>query len=439
MFKRFAKLALIPIVASQFFIQMEPVHAAPLYSFSSHTFTSCGASGPNGPTGTQCINAYSNSWSSNSSYFIVGANGIQNWTAPVTGSYQVTAAGAVGAGGLTTKGLGAIIRATVTLTQGVQYKILVGQPGTNGNIALAGTSGGGGGGTFFTDASNNPIVVAGGGGGSHNSTFNYPSIANGQTTTSGSASSDSYGAAGSNGGGGGGSTAGYGSGGGGLTGNGTVSAYCANSQGYSFINGGTGGTSCSTYLAHGGFGGGGGTHGYSGGGAGGGGYSGGGGSGGSSANGGGGGSFIIAGATNIATSNGSYAGSSVGITNLNSYNGTAGSATFASGYLTIQLLLDPVTVQVSSVSGANSGNFRSVIQLQATLSTSGGKVTFYSGSKVIPNCIKIYTSTTVATCNWSPSMRGSIAISARVIPDNGAATSPSPPSYFLIGNRITKR
>lgn len=436
---KFAKLALIPIVATQFFIQMEPAHSAPLYSFSSHTFTSCGASGRNGPTGTQCINTYANAWSSNSSYFIVGANGIQNWTAPATGSYQVTAAGAVGAGGLQTKGLGAIIRATVTLTQGAQYKILIGQPGSNGNVALAGTSGGGGGGTFFTDASNNPIVVAGGGGGSHNSTFNYPLIANGQTTTSGAASSDSTGSAGTNGGGGGGSSAGYGSGGGGLTGNGTVSYYCSNSKGYSFTNGGTGGTSCATYLAHGGFGGGGGTHGYSGGGAGGGGYSGGGGSGGGGANGGGGGSFIIAGATNLATSNGEYAGSSVGVTNLNSYNGSSGSATFASGYLIIQLLLDPVSVQVSGSSGYNTGTYRTVVQIQATLSTSGGKVTFYARNKIIPNCNKIYTATTVATCNWRPSSRGTIEVFAKATPDNGASANPSPITYFQISNRVLKR
>lgn len=419
------------------FYPLQQANAAPLYSFTSHTFTPCGATGKNGPTLSNCQSAYSTAWSSNSSYFAV-TNGIQSWTAPVTGQYQITAAGAVGAGGLSTKGLGAVIRATVRLNQGTSYKILVGQAGINGNAALPGTSGGGGGGTFFTDNSNTPILIAGGGGGSHNSTFNFASLANGQTTTSGSASSDSQGAAGTSGNGGGGASSGYGAGGGGLTGNGSAATYCS-AAGYSFTNGGTGGTSCSTYLADGGFGGGGGTHGYSGGGAGGGGYSGGGGSGGGGANAGGGGSFIIAGATNIATSNGSYAGSSAGITNLNLYNGTANSSSFAAGYLTIQFLPDPVSVQVTPVSSFYAGTYRQTTQLQATLSASGGVVTFYERGKIISNCARIYTSTSSATCNWKPSTRGNVAVTAKVTPDNGAAGSFSQIVYFKINNRAGNR
>lgn len=416
-----------------------PVASAAIYSFSTFTFTSCGATGKSGPTLAQCQSTYGTSWSSNASYFNV-SSGIQTWVAPATGQYQITAAGAAGAGASSTAGRGAIIRATVSLTQGATYKILVGQGGMSGNQGGANSSGGGGGGTFFTDNSNTPIIVAGGGAGLYQISLSNPSVANGQTTTSGAASSDSYGTAGTNGGGGGGATGAWGSGGGGLTGNGTQGANCTGAFGYAFTNGGAGGTSCTSYNAHGGFGGGGGTHGYTGGGGGGGGYSGGGGS--SQAtgvSGGGGGSFILASATNRATSNGSYAGSSTGITNLNDYNGTYQAVSISNGYLTIQLLLDPVTVSVGAVSGNNAGTYRSATGLTATLSAAGGKVTFYARGKVIPNCRNLYTATTTVTCNWSPAFRGTVPITAKVVPDNGAAFSPSPATYFLVGNRAVKR
>jgi hypothetical protein len=66
-------------------------------------------------------------------------------------------------------------------------------------------------------------------------------------------------------------------------------------------------------------------------------------------------------------------------------------------------------------------------------------VTFYALGKTIPGCIKIYTTTTSATCNWKPSVKGAISLYAKVVPDNGAATSTSPPATFLVGKRTTLR
>jgi hypothetical protein len=419
------------LIALASLIYPSTAQAAPLYGFSSHTFTNCSATGQNGPSLANCQSSYSSAtWASNTSY-LSNSSGIQLWTAPSTGLYQITAAGATGNGNAKTEGLGAIIRATVSLTQGSTYKIMVGQYGLNGGCG----SGGGGGGTFFTDNSNTPIIVAGGGAGSYLDGVSSATRANGQTTTSGSA--PSHGSASGGTGGNGGGADYWSSGGGGLTGNGTNASGGA-TAGKSFTNGGQGGGTNTT--AFGGFGGGGGTHGCTGGGAGGGGYSGGaGGNQTAVSNGGGGGSFIAAGATNIATSNGSYAGSSTGITNLNAYNGTYGSATLASGYLTITLQLDPVTVTVSSISGASTGTYATLFPIQATLSASGGKVTFYALGKTIPGCIKIYTSTMTITCNWKPNVKGVIAIYAKVVPDNGASTSPSSPVTFLIGRRTGLR
>ena len=424
-------LALISLIPA-LIITAPPAHAG-LYSFSTHTFTPCSATGTTGPTLAQCQTAYGTSWSTNASYYTVTA-GIQYWTAPYTGVYQVTAAGAVGVGAAKVAGRGAIIRANVSLTQGAIYKIVVGQAGTNGS----GGSGGGGGGTFLTTSTNTPIIIAGGGGGALGGTLSNAALATGQTTTSGANSSDNYGSGGTNGGGGYGATGGWGGGGGGLSSNGTNGANCVNSLGYGFINGATGGSTCSS--AYGGFGGGAGTHGNTGGGGGGGGYSGGGGSGqGSNAHAGGGGSFIIAGATLIATSNGSYAGSSAGITNLNAYNGTYGSTTLTPGYLTITAQLDPVSVTVTPTSGGFERTVRTPFQLTATLSDAGGRVTFYQQGKKIAGCIQILTATTTATCTWSPTVKGSIAITATVSPTSSAIGLPSNSAVFYVGRRTTTR
>ena len=178
-----------------------------------------------------------------------------------------------------------------------------------------------------------------------------------------------------------------------------------------------------------------------GGGGGGGGYSGGGGSSQNlaGANGGGGGSYVIAGATNIATSNGSYAGSSSGITNLNQYNGTAGSATFTPGYLTITSVIEAVTASISSASGSRTATYRTVFQVNAILSTAGGKVTFYADGKVIPNCKKIYTATTSVSCNWTPAIKRPTTITVIVIPDNGATYTQTSGTQFLVVSRVSTR
>lgn len=429
--KRFLPVALGALLFS--LISPVDAQAVPLYKFSSHTFTNCGATGRSGPTLNQCKTAYAAaSWSTNSSYLNV-SGGIESWTAPSTGLYQITAAGADGVGAGIARGLGAIIQATVTLNKGSVYRILVGQAGSNGT----GGSGGGGGGTFFTDAANNPIVVAGGGGGATND-LGSATTANGQTTTSGANSSDGLIAGGTSGNGGASGT--WTGGGAGLTGNSSQPSSGGTYPGYalSFVNGGTGGPTQNT--AFGGFGGGGGTHGNTGGGGGGGGYSGG--AGGPNYtlayNGGGGGSYVIAGATNIATSNGSYAGSSAGITNLNQYNGTYASSTISHGYLTITNL-NYVSVQVSSVSGNNTASFRTAFQVRATLSEAGGRVTFYQQGKAIGNCVQIPTSTTTATCSWLPSVKGAITITAYVTPNSDTMGSTSPPVTFLVGKRTSLR
>ena len=185
----------------------------PLYSFSSWTFTNMGASGSTGPSS---ITYTGTPWNGNPSYFSL-LNGIQKWTVPVSGSYQIIAAGATGGNSI---GRGIIVSTIVTLTKGQVISILVGQKGT----AVQGDrGGGGGGGSFVVYSDNTPILIAGGGGGGTGlyGAIGYDAIPDKTGANTGSAGQ-------------GGSGANAAGGGGGLTGNG------GNTGGISFVNGGTG-------------------------------------------------------------------------------------------------------------------------------------------------------------------------------------------------------
>ena len=52
--------------------------SGPLYDFTSHTFTNCGATGRSGPTLANCKSSYDVSWEDNTDYFNVPSDaGIQ--------------------------------------------------------------------------------------------------------------------------------------------------------------------------------------------------------------------------------------------------------------------------------------------------------------------------------------------------------------------------
>ena len=101
-------------------------------------------------------------------------NGIQKWTVPHTGTYEIEAHGAAGANGTCTKtnrtfewhfgGLGARKKGRFDLKDGTILKILVGQSGTTGTD-FGERPGGGGGGSFVTYNDGMPLIIAGGGGG----------------------------------------------------------------------------------------------------------------------------------------------------------------------------------------------------------------------------------------------------------------------------------
>ena len=256
--------ALLLLSSNLLFI--EPVQAA-LYAFTSHTFTNCTTSGSTGPSQADCRSSYSTTWDENNSYFTV-TSGIQVWVVPFTGTYEITAAGAVGgATPSATGGKGRVITSQISLTQGETIKIIVGQ--TGGQLRFTtGYSGGGGGGSFVVRSEATALLIAGGGGGAAQGDATYVSTQNGvdaalYNATAGTAGTGypggTPGSGGTNGGGGGAGSGG-GSGGGGFTGSGTKGSWGGNA-GISFTTGSNGGSNImgygtSTLDTHGGFGGG---------------------------------------------------------------------------------------------------------------------------------------------------------------------------------------
>jgi len=277
------------------------------------SFTTCGQTGRTGPSQAQCNSAYGVG-------VVTVVNGIQRWVVPQSGTYRIEVAGAQGGGHVvngTPGGLGARVRADVTLSGGATLDLLVGQAGLPSTDNSANRGGGGGGGSFVANG-NTPFVIAGGGGGRN---YGTALAGEGRTFTSGGAGGTTAG--GTNGNGGTVAAAGHG-GGGFLTG--------SFDSGQAFLNGGIGTQATHSLAGDGGFGGGGASANQAGGG--GGGYSGGG-SGtnsGTSGFGGGGGSFIMNTATNVATSNSLYEGSS-------QFNGNSiqslGTLQSGAGYITI--------------------------------------------------------------------------------------------------------
>jgi len=281
------------------------VSAPPAFASPVYNFTNAGATGPQGPNQSQVNSTYSGTTLA-SAVTVIGS-GLQRWTVPTSGSYEIVAAGASGGYNQSPgrdAGRGVVLTSRFNLTQGETITILVGQ---NGLLSSASAAGGGGG-TFVLSlgTAKGLMVAAGGGGGAGR---NGAGVNASTSTTANNATSGSQGgtesAAGNvnssfcqyYGGSGGGASSGNGVAGspsGGLGGGGGA-GYRGNggrgnnaSDGYeakSYTNGGVGGSQSysgwgDTANAAGGFGGGGtGTSysGYDGGGGGGGGYTGGGG------------------------------------------------------------------------------------------------------------------------------------------------------------------
>lgn len=247
------------------------------FTFGTINLTTCGATGPVGPALAACTSAYAPApWVAQ--LLNMNTSGIQSITLPVSGTYKLLVAGAMGGSVPDAQGGGGrVITATFNFTMGDVLQVLVGQSGLSMLQANNRYAGGGGGGTFVVDSQNAAVLVAGGGGGAANSAI-YGVFAG----VSAAILNSSDGVSGTNGGavggsaGAGGSGNYHGSGGGGFYGSGVASgnpagggpatAFVSGGQGGSLgggFGGGAGAGSDRSYVAAGGGGGG-----FSGGGAG---------------------------------------------------------------------------------------------------------------------------------------------------------------------------
>uniref|UniRef100_A0A3B3QJ29 Tyrosine-protein kinase receptor n=1 Tax=Paramormyrops kingsleyae TaxID=1676925 RepID=A0A3B3QJ29_9TELE len=159
------------------------------------TFHTCGATGPVGPTPTQCSNSYRNT----NINITVGTKGMlkgmQMWKVPETGTYRITGYGAAGGRSVVTtaRSHGVYVTADFHLQQDQLLYILVGQQGedacpnsnhtlnrvcleqtlpidskTRAKLPGGGGGGGGGGATYIFKMKKGvpvPLLIAAGGGG----------------------------------------------------------------------------------------------------------------------------------------------------------------------------------------------------------------------------------------------------------------------------------
>uniref|UniRef100_A0A6Q2ZBB0 Tyrosine-protein kinase receptor n=1 Tax=Esox lucius TaxID=8010 RepID=A0A6Q2ZBB0_ESOLU len=173
------------------------ISLAPSQNMSLMTwwFTSCGASGPRGPTQAQCDSSYRNTNVSVTVAKDGPLKGVQTWRVPATNRYMISAYGAAGGKGAKNnnkRSHGVFISAIFPLEKGEVLYILVGQqgedacPGVSRGESLiclgessviedeltgeewAGGGGGGGGATYIFKMDGGepvPLLIAAGGGG----------------------------------------------------------------------------------------------------------------------------------------------------------------------------------------------------------------------------------------------------------------------------------
>ena len=144
-------------------------------------FTNLGASGRFGPTS---IGSHYRGKDHDGQVTL--ASGIQNWTVPSSGEYQVEAIGASGgydilANSRQYRGRGARMIGTFSLIKGEIIQVLVGQ---EGGINTASPASGGGGGSFVVRGAAIPLIIAGGGGGVRTATARH-SQCDASTSTTG--------------------------------------------------------------------------------------------------------------------------------------------------------------------------------------------------------------------------------------------------------------
>jgi len=134
-------------------------------------FTTCSATGVDGPSSSQCTSAYTSTTLAGE---VSVSGGIQSWTVPTTGTYRIEAYGARGGG--KGPGKGARVRGDFKLSKGDTLYLIVGQTGNTSNQSGFPYVGGGGGASwvYTSPTATTPLLVAAGGGGGAESCGSTP-------------------------------------------------------------------------------------------------------------------------------------------------------------------------------------------------------------------------------------------------------------------------
>jgi len=112
-----------------------------------------------------------------------------------------------------------------------------------------------------------------------------------------------------------------------------------------------------------------------------------------------------------------------------------------SGIVILSFLQDvTTTISLALTSSLRSANYRTTSTIEAIITGANGKVRFMQNGKVIPGCAAIQSISLVARCNWKPSNRGSVMLSARLTPSSaGFLTSTSSILSVAVVPRTTSR
>ena len=112
-----------------------------------------------------------------------------------------------------------------------------------------------------------------------------------------------------------------------------------------------------------------------------------------------------------------------------------------SGIVILSFLQDVTTsISITLTNSLASAIYRTVSTIQASVVGANGKVRFTQNGKVIPGCAAVQSISLVAICNWKPSTRGSVRLSARLTPSSaGFLNSTSSNLEIFVTNRTVKR
>jgi hypothetical protein len=123
------------------------------------------------------------------------------------------------------------------------------------------------------------------------------------------------------------------------------------------------------------------------------------------------------------------------------YNGTSGVGGYGGyGLLIIRYSASvSTTISIGLAGGVKVATYRSPISITASITGGNGKVRFYQDGKVIPGCQSVASSGLNAVCNWKPSTKRTVTLTAELVSSGAVIGSKTTPLAVSISSRSGKR